>query len=104
MLVTEGKVVSVERVGGVDPQEADFEVARSLPIGTDVRAGIYPSSSRFDFWSVATAVGQAVIGLAFDPDERPLAPDRLVGVIRAILALALDRQHFRVSRDPRPRG
>ena len=104
MLVTEGKVVSVERVGGVEPREADFEVARSLPIGTNVRAGIYPSASRFDFWSVATAVGQAVIGLAFDSDERPLAPDRLVGVIRAILALALDRQHFRVSRDPRPRG
>jgi K+-sensing histidine kinase KdpD len=104
MLVTEGKVLSVERVGGVEPQEADFEAARSLATGTDVRAGVYPSASRFDFWSVATAVGQAaVIGLAFDPGERPMAPDRLVNIIvGGILALALDRQHFRVSHDARP--
>jgi K+-sensing histidine kinase KdpD len=102
MLVKEGKVVSVEGVGGVEPREADFEAARSLATGTDVRAGVYPSASRFDFWSVGTAVGQAVIGLAFDPDERPLAPDRLVDIVKGILALALDRQHFRVSHDARP--
>ena len=102
MLVTEGKVVSVERVGGVEPQEADFEAARSLATGTVVRAGVYPSASRFDFWSVATAVGRAVIGLAFEPDERPSAPDTLVDIVGGILALALDRQHFRVSRDARP--
>jgi len=104
MVVTEGKVVSVERVGGVEPQEADLEAARSLARGTDMRAGVYPSASRFDFWSVATAVGQAVIGLAFDPGERPLAPDRLVSIVGSMLALALDRQHFRGSRDARPTG
>ena len=104
MLVAEGKVVSVERVGGVEPQEAEFEAARSsLETGTVVRAGVYPAlASRFDFWPVATAVGQAVIGLAFDPDERPSAPDTLVNIIGGILALALDRQHFLVSRDARP--
>ena len=102
ILVTEGKVVSVERVGGVEPQEADFEAAQSLATGTVVRAGVYPSASRFDFWSVATAVGQAVIGLAFEPDERPSAPDTLVDIVGGILALALDRQRFLVSRNARP--
>jgi two-component system sensor histidine kinase KdpD len=102
MLVKEGKVVSVETVGGVEPQGADFEAARSLAPGTEVRAGVYPSASRFDFWTVATAGGQAFIGLAFDPDERPLAPDRLVDIVKGILALALDRQHFRASHDARP--
>jgi hypothetical protein len=43
---------------------------------------------------VATAEGQnAIIGLAFDPDERPAAPDALVDIVRTILALVLDRQH-----------
>ena len=105
MLVTEGKVVSVNRVGGVEPQEAEFEAARSsLTTGTVARARIYPAlASRFDFWPVATAVGQcAVIGLGFDPDERPSAPDTLVDIVGCLLALALDRQHFRVSRDARP--
>jgi two-component system sensor histidine kinase KdpD len=102
MLVTDGKVVSVERVGGVEPQEADFETALSLATGTVLRAGVYPSTSRFDFWSVATAVGQAVIGLAFEPDERPSTPETLVDIVERILALALDRQRFLVSRNARP--
>jgi K+-sensing histidine kinase KdpD len=102
ILVAEGKVASVERVGGIEPQEADFETALSLATGTVVRAEVYPSASRFDFWSVATAVGQAVIGLAFEPGERPSAPDTLVDIVGGILALALDRQHFRVSHDARP--
>jgi K+-sensing histidine kinase KdpD len=98
MLVTKDRVVSVKQVGGVEPQEADLEAARSsLETGTAVRSGIYPNlSSRFDFWPVATAEGQnAVIGLAFDPDERPPAPDALVDVVVRILALVLDRQHLR---------
>ena len=62
-----------------------------------MRAGIYPAlASRFDFWPVATAVGQgAVIGLAFDPDERPSVPDTLVDIVGSVLALVLDRQHVR---------
>jgi K+-sensing histidine kinase KdpD len=104
MLVADGKVASVERVGGVEPQEADFGTALSLATGTVVRAGVYPSASRFDFWSVATAVGRAVIGLAFEPGERPSAPDTLVEIVGGILGMALDRQHFRVSRDARPAG
>ena len=105
MLFTEGEVVSVNRVGGAEPEEAEFEAARSsLEMGTVARAGIYPAlASRFDFWPVVTAVGQCVvIGLAFDPDERPSAPDTLVDIVGSVLALALYRQHFRVSRDARP--
>ena len=105
MLITEGKVVSLEKVGDLEPQKAELEAARSsLATGTVVRGGTYPDlASRFDFWPVKTAEGQnAVIGLAFDPDERPSAPDALVDVVGSVLALALDRQHVRVRRDARP--
>jgi K+-sensing histidine kinase KdpD len=105
MLVTEDKVVALERVGDVEPQEAELEAARSsLATGTVMRSDVYPNlASRFDFWPVQTAEGpNAVIGLAFDPDERPAAPDALVSVVARVLALLLDRQHARVRRDSRP--
>ena len=98
MLVADGRVVSLERVGDVEPQKAELEAARSsLATGTVVRGGIYPDlASRFDFWPVKTAEGQnAVIGLAFDPDERPSAPDAVVNIVARVLALVLDRQHVR---------
>ena len=103
MLVTEGKVVFLEQVGDVEPQEAELEVARSsLATGTVERSGVYPNlASRFDFWPVEAAEGQnAVIGLAFDPDERPSAPDALVNIVVRVLALVLDRQHARAGREP----
>ncbi|MGC1877152.1 MAG: DUF4118 domain-containing protein [Pseudolabrys sp.] len=93
MLVTDATVVSLERVGDIEPQKAELEAARSsLATGTVVRGGIYPDlASRFDFWPVKTAEGQnAVIGLAFDPDERPSAPDALVGIVGSVLGLVLD--------------
>jgi hypothetical protein len=99
------KVISVERVGNLEPQEAEIEAARSsLATGLVSPAGVYPAlASRFDFWPVATPEGQgAAIGLAFDPDERPSAPATLVDIVGRFLALALDRQHFRVNRDARP--
>jgi two-component system sensor histidine kinase KdpD len=105
MLVTDDKVDSLERVGDVEPRNAELEAARSsLATGAAVRGGIYPNlASRFDFWPVQTAEGQnAVIGLAFDPDERPSAPDALVNIVGSLLALVLDRQHARVRRDARP--
>ena len=101
MLVTDDRVVFLERVGDVEPREAELEAARSsLATGTVVRSGIYPDlASRFDFWPVKTAEGQnAVIGLAFDPDERPSAPEVPIDVVVNVLALALDRQHARVNR------
>jgi K+-sensing histidine kinase KdpD len=101
MVVTEDRVALLERVGDVEPQEADFEAARSsLATGTVARGDIYPNlASRFDFWPVQTAEGRnAVIGLAFDPDERPSAPDAPVDIVVRVLALVLDRQHARVGR------
>src|ERR1700730_1670675 len=98
MLVTEGRVVSLKQVGDVEPQEADLEAARSsLEAGTVVGSGIYPNlASRVGFWPVETAEGQnAVIGLAFDPGERPSAPDVPVDIVVRVFALVLDRQHVR---------
>jgi K+-sensing histidine kinase KdpD len=100
MLVTEDTVVSLEKVGNVEPQQADLDAARSsLATGTVARSDIYPNlASRFDFWPVKTAEGQdAVIGLAFDPDERPSAPDVLVDVVVSVLTLVLERQHARAG-------
>jgi K+-sensing histidine kinase KdpD len=98
MLLTEDRVVALEKVGDVDLQEAELEAARSsLSTGTVARSGVYPNlASRFDFWPVETAQGQnAVIGLAFDPDERPSAPDAVVNIVARVLAMVLDRQHAR---------
>ena len=98
MLVTDDKVISLEQAGDAELQEAEFEAARSsLATGTVMRSGVYPNlASRFDFWPVETAEGQdAVIGLAFDPDERPEAPDALVNIAARVLALVLERQHAR---------
>ena len=105
MLVTNGTVISLERAGDIEPQEAELEAARSsLATGTVMRSDIYPNlASRFDFWPVQTAEGpNAVIGLAFDPAERPAAPDTLVNIVVRVLALVLERQHARVRRDARP--
>ncbi len=98
MLFAEDRVVSLEQAGDVEPQEAELEAARSsLATGIVVRSGIYPNLvSRFDFWPVVATEGQnAVIGLAFDPDERPSAPDLLVNIVARVLALVLHRQHVR---------
>ena len=98
LLVTGDRVVFLEQVGGVEPHEAELEAARSsLSTGTVMRSDVYPNlASRFDFWPVETAEGHnAVIGLAFDPDERPSAPDALVNIVVRVLALVLDRQHGR---------
>ncbi|MGQ0685452.1 DUF4118 domain-containing protein [Bradyrhizobium sp.] len=95
MLAVEGRIVSIERAGDAELQEADLEAARScVATGTVLRGGVYPHpASRFDFWPVRTAEGQsAVIGLAFDPEERPSTPDTPVTVVASILALALDRR------------
>lgn len=105
MLVAEDKVVCLERVGEMQLQGAEIEAARSsLATQTVVHAGVYPDvTSRFDFWPVATTAGSsAVIGLAFDPDERPSTPGELVDIVRDVLALVLQREHFRLAgRDAR---
>ena len=96
MLITKDGMVSLKQPGDVEPQEAELEAARSsLATETVLRGGIYPNlASRFDFWPVKTTESQnAVIGVAFDPDERPSAPDTLVNIVVSILAVVLYRQH-----------
>lgn len=105
MLVTGGTVVSVERAGDIEPRATELEAAQSsLATGTVLRSDVYPNlGSRFDFWPVQTAEGlNAVVGLAFDPDERPAAPDTLVHIVVRVLALVLERQHARAGRGARP--
>lgn len=97
MLVSEGKVISATPTAGLEElQEAEYGAAlSSLAMGTVMRAGVYPTlTSRLDFWPVPTSTGkQAVIGLAFDPDDRPAAPETLVEIVACFLTLALDRLH-----------
>lgn len=95
LLLAGGQVVSIQRAGSVELLEAELDAARSAQMaGTFLRGGVYPHlTSRFDFWPVRTANGQtAVIGLAFDPNERPSEPETHVKIVANILALVLDRQ------------
>jgi two-component system sensor histidine kinase KdpD len=98
MLVSDVAVDLVERRGKIEPSEVEIEAARSsLTTGKVSVADVYPfDASRFDFWPVMTSAGgRAVVGLAFDPEERPPQPGTLVDIVRNLLALALDRQHLR---------
>lgn len=97
MLVDDGKVGLLEKAGDVETRESDLDMARSsLATGAAMRSGVYPNlASRFDFWPVATEGHDVVIGLAFDPDERPAKPDALVSIIMRLLGLMLDRQRAR---------
>ncbi len=102
LLIADGEVVFTEAAGGAELQETELEAVRlSLATGTAVRSGIYPNpTSRFDFWPVDLAGGEkAVIGLAFDPDERPSAPGALVDIVSSVLAMVLDRQSALQRRD-----
>lgn len=104
MLIAEGNVISAKGVGGLQPEQADFEAARSsLEMGNVARAGVYPAlASRFDFWPVTTGEGRAAaIGLAFDPNNRPSAPATSIDIVGSVLALALSRQRSAVGRDAR---
>jgi K+-sensing histidine kinase KdpD len=101
MLTAQGNAIAIKRTGEVEPESAELDAARSsLATGTVVRGGVYPHlASRFDFWPVRTPDGQtAVIGLAFDPDERPAEPDTQVTIVARILALMLDRERARETR------
>ncbi len=98
MRMSESSVDLLLRRGGIEPAQVDIESARSsLTTGKVSVADVYPfDGSRFDFWPVMTSAGnQAVIGLAFDPEERPPQPSTLVETVASLMALALDRQHLR---------
>jgi hypothetical protein len=93
MLESERNKMTVERSGGIEPQAAELEAARSsIATGTVMRGGVYPDlASRFDFWPVNTSNGlNAVIGVAFDPGDRPLFHDVPVDIIKSAFTLALE--------------
>ncbi len=96
ILMSGTAVDMIERRGKLDLLDAELEAGRStLTTGKAIPAGLYPfDTSRFDFWPVTTSRGQpAIIGLAFDPDDRPQTPGVWVETVESVLALALDRQH-----------
>jgi two-component system sensor histidine kinase KdpD len=98
MIMSETGTDFIEKRGNLELLDVELEAARSSLTTDKVLPGrVYPfDTSRFDFWPVATSTGQqAVIGLAFDPNERPPTPSVLVGIVGSVLALALDRQHLR---------
>jgi K+-sensing histidine kinase KdpD len=78
----------IQLLNQVETEAAQSSLANRRP----VRAGVYPfDASRFDFWPVVSPAGlEAVMGLAFDPDERPAAPGTLVEIVGNTFALALD--------------
>jgi two-component system sensor histidine kinase KdpD len=83
--------------GGARVGEADREAARwALASRLSTRGGAYPvGEAAFDFWPVMTARRQgAVLGVAISGAEqgRPAAPERLVELVGAYLAVALDRE------------
>ena len=97
MLMSQNTVAFREQRGEIELLDVEMEAAQSsLATCRPVPAGIYPfDRSRFDFWPVSTPAGQqAVIGLAFDPDERPSKPAIPVETVGGVLALALDCRHF----------
>lgn len=98
MSMSENSVDLTLRRGNIEPAPVDIEAARSsLTTGKVALADVYPfDASHFDFWPVTTSAGsRAVIGLAFDPEERPLQPGTLVETVASLMALALDRQQLR---------
>jgi two-component system sensor histidine kinase KdpD len=100
MIMSPPVVDLVEKRGKFELFDVEVEAGRaSLTDGTVIPARVYPfDASRFDFWPVTTSTGQrAVIGLAFDPGERPSTVGTLVEIIGSLLALALDRQHLKTD-------
>jgi two-component system sensor histidine kinase KdpD len=99
MLMSDTTAEIIERRGGIEPLDAEMEAARSaLTSGHTIPAGMYPfDTSRHDFWPVSTSTAgqQAVIGLAFEPDERPRDPGIPVEIVGSLLALALKRSSLR---------
>jgi two-component system sensor histidine kinase KdpD len=87
----------VERRGEIAPlSDVEMDAAQSaLANDRPTTAAAYPfDASRFDFWPIKTPAGEtAVIGLAFDPDERPAKPEILVETIGNLFALAIDSRH-----------
>lgn len=84
------QIVDGERLTAIE-----MEAARSsLASNSVVTGGVYPyDDSRFDFWPVATTTSDrlAIIGVAFDPDRRPVDRGAVVEIVALMFGAVIDR-------------
>lgn len=95
IIATEDGIALTETSGGLTPQAWELDAARStLNTKTSVRGGVYPDvESRFDFWPFdSTEPEHVILGIAFDPNDRPQSPDEAVQILGNVTVLALARQ------------
>jgi K+-sensing histidine kinase KdpD len=95
MLIAHGRILAVQKAGPLEPNESEIDLARSsLSTGDVVHAGVYPDiANRFDFWPIRTQKGaSAVLGIAFEADDRPSAAGASVAIVGCVLALWLERE------------
>jgi K+-sensing histidine kinase KdpD len=97
LIVAHEKTIAVRTAGALEPNEAEIETARSsLSTGDVARGGVYPDvASRFDFLPINTRKGaSAVLGIAFDADNRPSVVEASVAIIARILTWSLEREEI----------
>jgi K+-sensing histidine kinase KdpD len=97
LIVVHDKTIAVRTTGALEPNETEIETARSsLSTGDVARGGVYPdAASRFDFWPIKTQKGAgAVLGVAFDADNRPPVVEASVAIIGRILTWSLEREEM----------
>jgi K+-sensing histidine kinase KdpD len=97
LIVANEKTVAIRNTGILEPNPSEIEVAQScLATGDIVHGGVYPDvASRFDFWPIRTRKGaSAVLGIAFDGDNRPSAAEAPVAIMARILAASLEREEL----------
>jgi K+-sensing histidine kinase KdpD len=97
LIVAHEKTVAIRSTGVLEPNRSEIEVARSsLATGDIVHGGVYPDvASRFDFWPIRTQKGaSAVLGIAFDGDNRPSGAEAPVAIMARILAGSLEREEL----------
>jgi K+-sensing histidine kinase KdpD len=94
VVLLDGKETTIRTEGGLEPNNTEIEAARLSVLNNEVvHGGVYPNvASRFDFWPFRTRAGAgAVLGVAFDADDRPSAVDKFVAIVGNTLAVRLDR-------------
>ncbi|MGO7214185.1 DUF4118 domain-containing protein [Rhizobium ruizarguesonis] len=94
VLLSANKTDDPEIADGERLTAIEMEAARSSLVSNSVvTGGVYPyDESRFDFWPVATISGRrAIIGVAFDPDRRPVDPGVMVEIVALVFGAVIDR-------------
>jgi K+-sensing histidine kinase KdpD len=94
IIIEEGQAPTIRMWGDLKPNDAEINTAQlSLLNDEVVHSGVYPNlDNRFDLWPFKTKSGVgAVIGVAFDADDRPSAADKSIATVGSILMLSLER-------------